>query len=222
MNRLALFDCDGTLVDSQFSIVAAMQLAFERNGLEAPSPESVRSIVGLQLGEAIGRLLGEPESPAVRYLVTSYREAFADVHRDPALQDALFEGIPATLDRLEEAGWLLGIATGKGRRGLDRVLARFGLEKRFVTLKTADDGPGKPDPAIVRAALAEAGADASRCVVIGDTSYDMLMADRAGTASIGVSWGYHPVAELTRSGARLIAYSADELPELAERALEAE
>ncbi len=219
MNRLALFDCDGTLVDSQFSIVASMQLAFERNGLVPPPPESVRNIVGLHLGEAIGRLLGEPEAPAIRYLVESYREAFAEIHRDPAMQDALFDGIPAALDRLESAGWLLGIATGKGKQGLLRVLERFGLSGRFVTLKTADDGPGKPNPAIVRDALAEAGADAGSCVVIGDTSYDMLMADRAGTASIGVSWGYHPVAELTRSGARHIAYSADELPDLAERAL---
>ncbi|MEQ9328590.1 MAG: HAD-IA family hydrolase [Rhodospirillales bacterium] len=219
MNRLALFDCDGTLVDSQFSIVASMQLAFERNGLAPPSPESVRKIVGLHLGEAIGRLIGEPDAPAIRYLVESYREAFSDMHRDPALQEALFEGIPSALDRFESAGWLLGIATGKGRRGLDRVLGRSGLDGRFVTLKTADDGPGKPDPAIVRAALAEAGADAGSCVVIGDTSYDMVMAERAGTASIGVSWGYHPVAELTRSGARHIAYSADELPDLAERAL---
>lgn len=219
MNRLALFDCDGTLVDSQFSIVASMQLAFRENGLSPPSAESVRNIVGLHLDDAIGSLLGDPHAPAISCLVDSYRAAYNVVHRDPAMQDALFDGIPDALDRLEAAGWLLGIATGKGRRGLDRVLARFGLDGRFVTLKTADDGPGKPDPAIVRDALAEAGAAAASCVVIGDTSYDMLMAERAGTASIGVSWGYHPVAELTRSGARLVAFSADELPELAERAL---
>ena len=220
MNRLALFDCDGTLVDSQYSIIASMQSAFGICGFPPPDPAAVRSIVGLQLAEAVVRLLpeGTPEG-TVTEVVNGYRIAFRDIHGNPQYSDALYEGIPEVLSSLDEKGWLLGVATGKGRAGLDRVLNHFGLRDMFVTLKTADDGPGKPNPRIVFDAIAEAGSSPDACVVIGDTSYDMLMAEKAGAASVGVAWGYHPVETLIRSGARAIAWSTSDVPELAESVL---
>ncbi|MEQ9198473.1 MAG: HAD-IA family hydrolase, partial [Rhodospirillales bacterium] len=176
MNRLALFDCDGTLVDSQYSIVASMHQAFAEQALQPPDATAVRAIVGLRLDEAIRRLA--PALPAERIgaLCESYRQAFVAIHQDPDLKDALYDGVPEMLAQFEQLGWVLGIATGKSRSGLRDVLDRFGLGDRFVTLKTADDGPGKPDPSIVRDAMAEAGSGAQTSVVIGDTSFDMLMA----------------------------------------------
>lgn len=219
MNRLALFDCDGTLVDSQYSIVASMQRAFAEAGLPLPEAAAVRAIVGLRLDEAISRLLPSRSADAIAGLCDSYRRAYVAVHKDPDQQDALYEGVPDMLAQFEEQGWVLGVATGKSRSGLLGALKRFNLRSRFVTLKTADDGPGKPDPFIVREAVAEAGAAAETCVVIGDTSFDMLMARNAGTGSIGVSWGYHPAEELSRCGAQYIARTVAELPILAAQVL---
>lgn len=219
MNRLALFDCDGTLVDSQYSIVASMQRAFTEHSLVPPQAEAVRAIIGLHLDEAISQLAPAQSADGIAGLCDSYRHAFVALHHDPDFTDALYEGVPDMLARFEQLGWVLGVATGKSRSGLQRVLERFDLKGRFVTLKTADDGPGKPDPFIVREAMAEAGAVAGSCVVIGDTSFDMLMARNAGTGSIGVSWGYHPAEELSRCGAQQIARTVAELPILATQVL---
>ncbi len=104
------------------------------------------------------------------------------------------------------------MATGKARRGLLAVLEQHGLETRFATLQTADVGPGKPHPAMLERAMAEVGVAPSDTVMIGDTSFDMLMARSAGASAIGVSWGYHPVAELEAAGAHSIVGHFNELP----------
>jgi phosphoglycolate phosphatase len=201
--RLAVFDCDGTLVDSLGAIAAAMARAFEINGLPPPGPRDVQGVVGLPLLEAVGRLA--PEGSDLERLRDGYAHAYRDLIADPAMHEPLYEGALDALQALEEAGVLLGVATGKGRRGLNGVLERHGIRDRFVTLKTSDDGPGKPNPHMLVAAMEEAGTGLAETIMIGDTTFDMLMAANAGVAAIGVTWGYHGAEELKAAGAAHLA-----------------
>lgn len=210
--KLVLFDCDGTLVDSQHVIVAAMGRAFARAELAMPPREAVLGIVGLSLVEAMQRL-GEddPRFPAER-LAELYREAFRELRTEPVFSEPMFPGMRGLIDRLAARDdLLLGIATGKSQRGVAAVLAHHGLEGRFVTIQTADDAPSKPHPAMVLQAMAATGAEPMDTVLIGDTSFDMVMARAAGARAIGVSWGYHAPDLLTQSGAERLATDADEL-----------
>lgn len=209
--RLALFDCDGTLVDSQFSIIDAMTTAWGEHGLGVPDPMAVRRIVGLSLVEAVAALLPGRTDTFHVAVAESYKAAFSASRQRGEVDEPLFPGILETLDALEGAGVLLGVATGKSRRGLDAVLKGHGLTGRFVTLQTADSGPGKPHPHMVHRALADTGAVEAGTVMIGDTTYDIQMARSARVASVGVSWGYHPVAELTAAGANRIVHRGREV-----------
>lgn len=209
--RLAVFDCDGTLVDSLGAIAAAAARAFETNGLAAPAPHDVQGVVGLPLLDALARLA--PADADVERLRDGYAQAYRELIADPAMQEPLYEGALDALNALDAAGVLLGVATGKGRRGLNGVLERHGIRDRFVTLKTSDDGPGKPNPHMLLAAMEEAGAAAADTVMIGDTTFDILMAASAGVAAIGVTWGYHSEAELKAAGAsRLVSKFSDVAP----------
>lgn len=200
--RLIVFDCDGTLVDSQASIHAAMAYAWERHGLgAAPAPEAVRRIVGLPLIEAIALLHPDGEPGDHRALDAHYREEFLRQRTRPDHVEPLFEGAREALAAVRAAGFLTGVATGKSRRGLLATLDRHGLLDAFDVLKTADDGPGKPNPAILTDAMGELGVGASDTVMIGDTTYDILMARAAGAHALGVAWGYHPPEELHAAGA---------------------
>lgn len=209
--RLAVFDCDGTLVDSQHSIVACMAAAFAGAGLAAPTADAVRRIVGLPLHVGVARLqplLAEAECLRVAEL---YKQAFLDLRSAAPMEEPLFPGVVELLDALEAEGVLLGVATGKGQRGLKITLDQHGLLGRFVTLQTADDAPGKPHPAMLHQAMAATGADPAATAMIGDTTYDILMARSAGTAAIGVAWGYHPVEELHAAGAHAVVSAAHEV-----------
>lgn len=199
--KLVIFDCDGTLVDSQHNIFAAMSAAFADHGLAPPAPLAVREVVGLSLVEAIGTLL--PDRPEAEHvaLTESYKRVFLALRNRPNHEEPLFDGAREALDRLEAEGYLLGVATGKARRGLDATLRMHGLEGRFATLQTADVAPGKPHPAMVERAMAETGAEPAGTVVVGDTSFDMTMARNAGVTAIGVAWGYHAPAALLAAGA---------------------
>lgn len=210
--RLAVFDCDGTLVDSQRMIVAAMAAAWRACGIEPPAARAVRRVVGLPLAEAVAKLLPQGTPKDVEKLSRHYRAAFFELSEHPDRQEILYPGVRDVLDALEERNYLLGIATGKSRRGLDATLARHGLSGRFVTLQTGDQGPGKPNPDMLLRAMAETGAGADGTVMIGDTSFDMLMARSAGAVAIGVSWGYHDPRELLQAGAQLVIESFEELP----------
>lgn len=194
--RLVVFDCDGTLVDSQHAIVAAMRIAFEEMGLDEPDPSSVRHVVGLTLEDAISRLLPRALPELHRQTAAAYRRAFQTLRSLPDHREPLFDGIRAVIDALADAGMLLGVATGKSRRGLIATLDRHGLGERFVTLQTVDDNPGKPAPNMLLRAMSEAGAEPGETVMVGDTIYDIEMARNAGTAAIGVAWGYHAAEEL--------------------------
>lgn len=208
--RLVIFDVDGTLVDSQHSIVAAMTVAFEAQGLAVPDRGAILSIVGLSLDHAMLRLVPDLALDLRGRLVEGYRAAYK-THRlaQGAAHSPLF---PGTLEMLEDLaarpGLVLGVATGKSRRGLDALIAAHGLERYFVTTQVADDHPSKPHPAMILAALEEADVLAADAVMVGDTSYDMEMASAAGVAGLGVSWGYHSPAALT-AARRVIDRIAD-------------
>ena len=212
--RLVLFDCDGTLVDGQGGVCASMDAAFAAVGLAAPDHHQVRRIVGLSLPQAI-RLLAPAADEAVRAEIDrAYREIFRAAREAGQLAEPLFPGIRACLDGLRDAGWTLGVATGKSDRGLEHCLATHGITGHFVTLQTADRHPSKPHPAMLDAALADAGADAAQAVMIGDTQFDVVMAVNAGVRAIGVDWGYHTPAELLDAGAETVVQSPAQLLEL--------
>jgi len=211
MTPLAIFDCDGTLVDSQAAICRAMDECFDAHGLTPPDRHATRGIVGLSLPEAMRVLHPDGEPELHDALTRSYKQAFFR-HRSMGLvEEPLFDGVADALDRLEAAGWLLGVATGKSDRGLRFCLERHGLHARFVTLQTADRHPSKPHPAMLHAAIAEAGASPGNTVMIGDTSFDMMMARAADAHALGVAWGYHSPDELIAAGAACVVQSAEEL-----------
>ncbi len=212
MTGLILFDCDGTLVDSQHHIVATMTRAFAACDLPRPAATAIRSTVGLSLVEAAAELLPGAERRLHEAVADAYRQAYHAARGEAEPEEPLFPGIAGMLAELNRGGYLLGVATGKGRRGLDSVLARHGLRDLFVTLQTADRSPSKPAPDMVYNALAETGAVAAETVVIGDTTYDMAMARNAGVAAIGVSWGYHPAEALLAAGAAAMIDDIADLP----------
>lgn len=209
--RLAIFDCDGTLVDSQHSIVSAMQGAFAAASLACPERATILSIVGLSLPNAMARLLPEADSEFHGVMVEHYKRSFFEMRSAGTLREPLYDGIGDLLDALEAQGWLLAVATGKSDRGLNAVLSHHGLLERFVSLQTADRHPSKPHPSMIETALQDAGVARDNAVMIGDTSFDMAMARTAGVAALGVGWGYHSPDELVAAGAHSVAMDSAEL-----------
>lgn len=210
-NRLAVFDCDGTLVDGQHSICTAMTRAFEAVKLAPPERLSVLSVVGLSLPQAIAVLLPQSEADFHDHVAEQYKLCFQAMRTEGQVSEPLYEGIADLIEDLDAAGWLLGIATGKSDRGLELVLAQHDIRHRFVTLQTADRHPSKPHPSMLFTAMGDAGARPDTTIMIGDTSFDMEMAANAGVRGIGVGWGYHMPAELGRAGAVAVAMDSIEL-----------
>jgi len=209
---LVLFDCDGTLVDSQNMIVEAACRAFESLGEAPPTREAILSIVGLSLEEALSTLTGSPVNQRVRNLVEAYKNAFHGLRADPDYHEPLFPGALQAIETLAAMDdVLLGVATGKSQRGLRAVLAAHEISHHFVTLQTADDAPSKPHPEMILRALRETGAGHADTVVVGDTSFDMHMAKNANSHALGVSWGYHPTEHLAAAGASRILKDFSEL-----------
>lgn len=202
--RLVVFDVDGTLVDSQHMITGAMRAGLAHAGLPDLPRALVLSIVGLSLPVAVAQLLPDSPPEQQHLVVEGYRDAFQHLRFE---QNApLYPGVQDCLERLAARDdMMLAIATGKSRRGLDAMVAAHGWGGRFVSLQCADNHPSKPHPAMLQAALAEAGVDAPKAVMVGDTEYDIAMAVAAKVAGFGVNWGYHPPARLTAAGALMVA-----------------
>ncbi|MGY6551300.1 MAG: HAD-IA family hydrolase [Erythrobacter sp.] len=214
LKRLAVFDCDGTLVDGQADVCWAMERAFERAGLPAPDMREVRRIIGLSLPVAIRQLVPDLAERDADNVTEFYKSSFRARREEGLLGEPLFDGIAELLEGMHRAGWRLAVATGKSDRGLSACLAQHGIEHLFASLQTADRHPSKPHPAMLDAALRDAGVEAEQAVMIGDTTFDMLMARSAGVAAIGVTWGYHSRGELAASGAAEIAETVAGLGEI--------
>jgi phosphoglycolate phosphatase len=205
MTKLAIFDCDGTLVDSGATIYRAIAEAFEAHSIELPPASTCRRIIGLSLTEAMAALVPDADETAHLALAETYKSCFMRARLEGRVEEPLFEGILDLLDVLEADGWLLAVATGKSDRGLRHCLTSHGIQARFVSLQTADRHPSKPAPHMALAAMAAAGASPESTIVIGDTSFDMAMARSAGTVGIGAGWGYHDAQELLEAGAVAVA-----------------
>ena len=203
MTRLAVFDLDGTLIDSRRAIADAVRVAWQTLDLEPPSYDQTRRIVGLSLTEA-WRVLA-PEFPVARYgeLDDAYKSAFLS-NRAAGMEEPLYDGARETLAALKRDGWLLGVATGKSRRGIEHIFAHHGIGELFSAAFCADDGPSKPDPHMLRCNMRALDARPEHTVMIGDTSFDMAMARAADAYALGVSWGFHTVEEIREGGAHEI------------------
>jgi phosphoglycolate phosphatase len=203
--KLLIFDCDGTIVDSQAGIVLSMDHAFRSLGLKPPPRAATLSVVGLSLPEAFAVLAPDAEPDVRKLLADRYKSAFRDLDRDPSECEILFPGCKETIAKLlKHDDVVLGIATGKSKRGVDRLVEREGWHGHFATIQTADDHPSKPHPSMILQAMAETGAEPHQTIMIGDTTYDIDMAHAAKVGALGVTWGYHHRDELAECGAHLI------------------
>ncbi len=215
---LIVFDCDGTLADSQHIITEAMRYAFESTGLVAPERSSVLRIVGLSLAEAVAALAPDQGQARRDEIVRVFRERGTVLRQNTNAREPLFPGAASLVRTLAgRDDVILGLATGKSKRGVVRILEQNGLNGVFATIQTADDAPSKPHPAMLFQAMSETGVAPEATVMIGDTSYDMHMAASANVASIGVTWGYHTKGELRRAGAKRIVHSFAELASALDR-----
>lgn len=221
MIRCAIFDCDGTLVDSGGTIHRALGLAFAEHGLELPPRQQAQRVIGLSLVEAMAELAPTQDADLHGRMAQTYKDAFVTLRGQKQVEEPLYDGILPLLDALEERGWLLAVATGKSDRGLRHCLTAHGLHARFLSLQTADRHPSKPHPSMTLQALADCGADPLNSVVIGDTGWDMRMAKAAGAHAIGVLWGYHDEAELRDAGADTIADRPSDVLDQAEQLVKA-
>jgi phosphoglycolate phosphatase len=211
---LVIFDCDGTLVDSQANIIRAMEDSFARHGLTPPDHHGIRRVVGLSLIETMQMLLPEADHELHVTMADDYKQAFHRLRARGALeQEPLYPGIAALLKELHRAGVVLGVATGKSDRGLGLCLAHHGLADYFSTLQTADRHPSKPHPSMIQQCLTDTGKNADGCWMIGDTVYDMKMAANAKVKAIGVDWGYHDPQDLVEAGAHHVVSHTHELHE---------
>ncbi|MGO7181904.1 HAD-IA family hydrolase [Rhizobium brockwellii] len=211
--KLALFDCDGTLVDSASLIHETMRRTFDKFGKPEPRFEDTKAIIGLSLDIAIARMQGRPHVEQQDIDMTAhYKSLFSIVRQDLDYKEPLFPGIREMIDAISgRDDLLIGAVTGKSRRGLKVVMETHGFDTHFIVARTADDCPSKPHPAMVTECCDETGMNAADTIVIGDAVYDMQMAKAAGAKAIGVAWGYASVDELIANGADAIAYHPNEI-----------
>ena len=210
--KLVLFDCDGTLVDSGDFIHRCMAESFVDAGLQPPEIAQTHSIIGLSLPLAIAQILGREPDEQVQWLTQRYKENFVRLRQAPDFAEPLYDGILPLLTELDARGdLLLGIVTGKSQRGVRAVFERHDIGRHFVVIRTADDCPSKPHPAMVLESCSEMGVKPDRTIVIGDAIYDMQMARSAGAMAAGVSWGYHDKQALIDAGAHHVMNAPSDL-----------
>jgi phosphoglycolate phosphatase len=190
--ELLVFDWDGTLMDSAAAITASLQAACGDLDLPVPSEEQARFVIGLGLNDAMAHILPGVDAAEYPKVVARYRHHY--LLRDSGT--TLFPGAAETVKELHARGFMLAVATGKSRRGLDRALGATGLNAYFHSTRCADEGFTKPDPGMIRELMEDLGAVSDRTLMIGDTTHDMAMAQNAGVARLGAAYGAHPKAEL--------------------------
>ena len=213
--RLIVFDCDGTLVDSQQTIITATEAALGSHDFASPDRRDILYAVGLPVDVAMRRHAPEATDDQIINMLDIYRETYQQLVQQDDRGQVMFEGMHEQIIKLGKMDdTLLGIITMKSRRGLERVVDAYDIRQFFQVLKSADDGPGKPNPDLMLDAMRETGVEASQTLMVGDTSFDILMAKSAGTKAIGVGWGYQTVEELEESGADAIAATPEDLNDL--------
>ncbi|CAK0761447.1 phosphoglycolate phosphatase [Gammaproteobacteria bacterium] len=196
--QLLVFDWDGTLMDSITRIVACMRQAFGECGLPSPGNETIHQVIGLGLDEAIAALAPELQAATRQRIAQYYRRHYRAPEGIPT---PLHEGADSVLSTLRGAGYHLAIATGKGRRGLDRALIHSGLDKYFDASRCADESPSKPHPAMLESLMLELHCPPQATLMIGDSEYDMQMAMHAGADALAVCHGVHDEFRLRGAGA---------------------
>ena len=215
--KIIIFDWDGTVMDSVSKIVVCMQAAFSDACLTIPSPEAIRDIIGLGLSDAIFQLHPDIHKKHLDMIADRYSHHY--VHQDNTAAP-LFPEAAKTLDDLRQNGYELAIATGKSRKGLDRVLSELEMQDLFTFTRCADETNPKPHPAMVEEILKESGLRSNQAVVVGDTEHDMAMAKSALVDRIAVSYGAHHIDRLKAYDPVLLIDSLDEiLPWLDETSL---
>lgn len=215
---IVIFDWDGTLCDSVEQIVVAMQAAAEQCALVPLEAAQIRNIVGLGLPQALAMLYPDLSLAARERLARAYSACYVERDQTPA---RLFEGALETLEQLRNSGCELAVATGKSRRGLDRVLRGLGMTDFFHATRCADETRSKPDPLMLSQILGERNKCASQAVMVGDSEYDLAMARAIGMPSIGVSYGVHARELLQRHQPRAVIDQLRQLCDLPELALQA-
>jgi phosphoglycolate phosphatase len=208
--ELLIFDWDGTLMDSVATIVACTREAFGDAGVAPPAEEVVRDAIGLGLRESFDRFAPGSGEELMARVLSCYRERWLAGYRE---RQALFPGVAELLSGLAADGYLLAVATGKSRRGLDDALRQNGIEGLFHATRTADEAPSKPHPQMVHDILDELGVPPGAALMVGDSIHDLEMARAAGVPSLGVCSGSHPRPELLRRSPLACLAGVHELPE---------
>ncbi len=209
--KLAVWDVDGTLIDSRQVIFDTAKAVYAEMGTSEPSYDEVRQIVGLGLREALGVLLPHLPPAELDRVTRAYKDNFAANHRKPCFTQPLYDGAADALRRLRRDGWKIAMATGKSRRGVETIIRMHGWADLFDSTHCDEDGPGKPHPAMLQAAMAALGSTPAETIMIGDTAHDMRMARAAGVYAQGVSWGFHTAEEVLAGGANHVAHDFAEL-----------
>ncbi len=190
-SRLVLFDVDGTMLDSRGAIVTAMAAAFIRCQLTPPPPPKILAKIGLSLHDMVTALAEGHRDVPVSRIVAAYQDAYFSPQLLRSANDLRFPGLAAMLEHVNTPDTIMGIVTGRSRRSLDYAFETQQLDPYFPIHITADDGPSKPAGDLVMIAMAEAGVTPEQTVMVGDTTFDILMAHAASVPAIGVAWGYH-------------------------------
>ena len=205
--RFVVFDWDGTLMDSEAQIVSCLRAAVSEMSLEPLDDETLRNVIGLGLQEAVDALFPGRDGIFCRAFASHYRKYWF-----ASGGSSLFAGVPEMLDILREGQLLLGVATGKSRRGLDRVLGETGLASCFHATRCADEAPSKPHPQMLLDLMDQLGVTPAQTIMVGDTEYDMQMAAHAGAARVAVTSGVHSEERLNRHAPLVCLPSVSEIP----------
>jgi len=208
---LYIFDWDGTLCDSLSLITTSIRRSCEHLGLPVRSEEENRSIIGLGLKEALEHLYPEIPDKQLDKLILAYRDHY--LAGDKSQPSQLYSGVQEVLDELRSQGHQLAVATGKSRRGLDRVLGELKMHHYFEHSRCADETRSKPHPLMLQEILQESGAHPRDAIMVGDTDFDLLMAKSASVQAIGVSYGAHPLDRIMQAEPHRIIDHISELLE---------